>query len=117
MGEKFQVEGIPTLIILSADGKILNQDGTDDIREKGVDALQAWSKGGSQAADGHKWVGVSCKECQMNPLVGQRFYCSTCDDYDICSTCEKKGHPHELKLMPQKLATIGNLVWKGINLD
>jgi hypothetical protein len=29
------------------------------------------------------WSTVSCDECGMYPLIGLRFRCKTCDDYDL----------------------------------
>ena len=37
----------------------------------------------------------------MQPLIGQRYCCPTCGNYDLCSACEKKGHEHPLELAPQ----------------
>ncbi|POI25479.1 hypothetical protein CIB84_010771 [Bambusicola thoracicus] len=33
---------------------------------------------------------VICDGCQ-GPVVGARFKCTVCPDYDLCSTCEGKG--------------------------
>lgn len=33
---------------------------------------------------------VICDGCE-GPVVGTRFKCSVCPDYDLCSTCEGKG--------------------------
>lgn len=30
---------------------------------------------------------ITCSSCSMNPLVGIRYKCSTCQDYDLCSEC------------------------------
>ena len=35
-------------------------------------------------------VGVTCDGCG-NSVVGTRFKCTTCPDYDLCSACESKG--------------------------
>ena len=35
----------------------------------------------------------------MKPLVGDRYKCDTCRDYDLCSACQKNGHEHKLKLV------------------
>jgi hypothetical protein len=36
---------------------------------------------------------VICDGCEK-PLVGHRFKCLVCDDYDLCSVCESAGyHP------------------------
>eukprot|EP01114_Cavostelium_apophysatum_P019302 TRINITY_DN6183_c0_g1_i1.p1 TRINITY_DN6183_c0_g1~~TRINITY_DN6183_c0_g1_i1.p1 ORF type:complete len:121 (-),score=5.55 TRINITY_DN6183_c0_g1_i1:41-403(-) len=32
--------------------------------------------------------GYVCDRCGMNPIVGLRYKCSTCPDFDLCSGCE-----------------------------
>ncbi len=66
--------------------------------------MKTWAKGEKLApptADEFQWSSIMCDECKMNPLIGQRYRCSTCDDYDLCSACAKKGHDHPLELVPQ----------------
>lgn len=38
--------------------------------------------------------GVSCDNCGILPIVGFRYKCSTCPDFDLCSTCIQSGHRH-----------------------
>ena len=74
--------------------------GRYDVSRKGVQALKTWAQGEKlppPTADEFEWSSVSCDGCSMLPLIGQRYYCSTCGDYDLCSACEKKGHEHPLK--------------------
>ena len=33
---------------------------------------------------------VACDDCGMNPIEGARFKCTTCPNFDLCSTCEAK---------------------------
>ena len=44
----------------------------------------------------HRWV--SCNGCGMNPIVGTRYRCSVCDNFDYCENCQqiyKNEHNHE----------------------
>ncbi len=92
------------MFILSSDGKILSRRGRDEISRKGVEALKTWAQGEKVAApatDEFQWSGVSCDGCNMVPIIGQRYHCPTCGNYDLCAACEKKGHEHPLELVPQ----------------
>ena len=38
---------------------------------------------------------VCCDGCNVSPIVGHRYKCSVCQDFDFCSNCEEtKEHPH-----------------------
>ncbi|CAF3102044.1 unnamed protein product [Rotaria sp. Silwood2] len=90
--------------VWEADGNILTRRGQRYVSNKGVDALKAWAQGENLpplSADDFEWWGIYCDGCNVSPLVGQRYYCSTCGNYDLCSACEKKGHDHPLELIPQ----------------
>lgn len=42
-------------------------------------------------------LGFACKICNQAPLLGIRYKCSVCKDYDICEACEDTSaqqHPH-----------------------
>ena len=39
--------------------------------------------------------GVTCDGCGTFPIVGCRYKCAVCDDFDFCEECEKKkGEEH-----------------------
>ncbi|CAF1358547.1 unnamed protein product [Rotaria sp. Silwood1] len=100
----FQCLGIPSLIVISTDGNILTRHGCNQVSRKGVEALKTWVKGEKlprPPADEFEWSHISCDKCHMTSIIGQRYHCSTCSNYDLCSTCEKKGHEHPLQLIPQ----------------
>jgi hypothetical protein len=55
----------------------------------------------AQTEDGRPvHLAFTCDGCGTKPIVGTRFHCSTCSDYDLCETCEKKGfHPSDHALL------------------
>lgn len=39
--------------------------------------------------------GFRCDGCNLNPIIGFRFHCTTCKDFDFCEKCEmNQPHPH-----------------------
>ena len=39
-------------------------------------------------------AGVTCDGCDKMPIVGFRYKCVVCDDYDLCGACDAAGkHP------------------------
>lgn len=40
--------------------------------------------------------GITCDGCQVGPIVGVRYKCTQCYDFDFCEKCEAKGeHPKD----------------------
>ena len=44
--------------------------------------------------------GIKCEKCFKEPIIGYRYKCSTCTNYNLCEDCEEKNaqtgeHPHE----------------------
>lgn len=49
------------------------------------------SQSPSQAGMHH---GVTCDGCELHPIVGNRYKCVVCPDFDLCESCERKSlHP------------------------
>ena len=60
--------------------------------------------------------GINCKNCQENPIVGYRYKCSECYDYNLCQKCEeeneiKEFHNHDfIKLRKAEKDKNNNLI-------
>jgi hypothetical protein len=54
--------------------------------------------------------GIACDGCGTFPIVGIRYKCALCDDFDFCEECEKKkGEEHNhpfLKIYEPKMTPI-----------
>ncbi|UJR24714.1 hypothetical protein I4U23_006088 [Adineta vaga] len=101
--EYFRVFNIPSMIVVSSDGQILSRRGFEGVQQHGRKALEIWSQGKKltrPSPEQYKWLHVACDVCGVNPVVGERYSCLTCGNYDLCSTCQNKGHEHELQLQP-----------------
>ncbi|CAF0872653.1 unnamed protein product [Didymodactylos carnosus] len=102
----FVIHGIPSLVVLKPNGQVLTTQGRKDIDKKQLEAIETWCEGKKVeypklSKDEFVWPSVTCDGCQMSPLVGERYYCKTCGNYDLCAGCQQKGHEHELMPVPQ----------------
>ena len=54
--------------------------------------------------------GVKCDGCGTFPIIGCRFKCAVCDNFDFCEECENKlGEEHNhpfLKIYEPKMTPI-----------
>jgi hypothetical protein len=42
-------------------------------------------------------IGVTCDNCKVYPIVGKRYKCMECFDFDLCENCENKNfHLHPM---------------------
>lgn len=58
-------------------------------------------------------VNIECNNCKMKPIVGLRFKCDDCHDYDLCVTCmEKRIHDSS-----HPLIAIGKSYLKEISIN
>jgi len=47
---------------------------------------------------------VACDGCEQQPIRGLRFICTSCKDYNLCSSCESKNeHPQDHVLLKVKV--------------
>ena len=64
--------------------------------------------------------GVKCQNCFKEPIIGIRYKCTACSNYNLCSACEEKNssvnaHPHNfIKIRKNKNSIINN---NNININ
>eukprot|EP00437_Effrenium_voratum_P021372 CAMPEP_0181445006 /NCGR_PEP_ID=MMETSP1110-20121109/25367_1 /TAXON_ID=174948 /ORGANISM="Symbiodinium sp., Strain CCMP421" /LENGTH=423 /DNA_ID=CAMNT_0023569041 /DNA_START=50 /DNA_END=1321 /DNA_ORIENTATION=+ len=65
--------------------------------------------------------GITCDGCQAAPIMGDRFKCGSCPDYDLCDACYKKRPEvhggdfanHDFhRVDRQSLCGIARTIWK-----
>eukprot|EP00463_Aulacantha_scolymantha_P003382 TRINITY_DN4240_c0_g1_i1.p1 TRINITY_DN4240_c0_g1~~TRINITY_DN4240_c0_g1_i1.p1 ORF type:complete len:249 (-),score=32.24 TRINITY_DN4240_c0_g1_i1:152-898(-) len=88
-------------------------------RETNTDASQSQSQSQSNEQTVH--INVSCDGCNMFPVIGTRFKCTVCPDYDLCSECESSDvpvHPEDHPMLQYKKPKTGyDPVHQGISCD
>lgn len=61
----------------------------------------------SSSSSGAVHVGISCDGCGQSPIVGLRFKCGTCADFDYCQSCEaKNGHAADHSFIKMKVPVV-----------
>ena len=80
-------------IVINNANEITNKI-TEKLEEKGLRL-----KAGNPKKEENKKIhnGIHCNGCGMNPIVGNRFKCAICENFDYCEKCEnmmKDKHLH-----------------------
>ncbi|XP_078684809.1 sequestosome-1-like isoform X2 [Branchiostoma floridae x Branchiostoma belcheri] len=86
------------LVSFSSDEELMEALGYDGMVNDGIFRIYVKVRGsGSSQPDGIFHPNVVCDGCN-GPVMGSRFKCTVCPDFDLCGTCEGLGlHPeHEL---------------------
>ena len=104
LNEKFNVEGIPHLVVLSSSLEIITTNGVDEVGAAPEEALRKWSQGKhlfwtrEPKEDEYVWEDEHCIVCYMSPIVGSRHTCIDVEcKINLCETCLlKKQHEHPL---------------------
>ncbi|XP_013194739.2 sequestosome-1 isoform X2 [Amyelois transitella] len=76
--------------------------------------ITAHTQGLNAAAGSNNMVhyGVTCDGCE-NEVVGFRYKCISCDDYDLCAACESNGLHREHCMLRVPLPTLPRTVIKA----
>ena len=54
-------------------------------------ASRDYSDSGDEDDEREIHLGVQCDGCGQCPLIGERYKCKVCDNYDLCGKCKTDG--------------------------
>ena len=77
----------------------INQAKEDIIKNIIVEASKIENKSILEKKSKYSFVhnNIRCNGCQINPIVGIRYKCIECNDFNLCEACENtQRHPHPL---------------------
>ena len=65
--------------------------------------------------------GIKCQRCFQEPIIGYRYKCMICKDYNLCDQCEEKNylnneHPHDFIKIRKERNEIDQNLNSSINL-
>jgi peptidoglycan hydrolase-like protein with peptidoglycan-binding domain len=61
---------------------------------------------------------IRCDGCKVHPIVGARYQCSVCPDFDLCAKCEASNvHPSNHVLVKHRATNAQTVVHDGITCD
>lgn len=97
------------LIAFSSDEELVEALGQLDENVFRIYIHKKNGVGQGQSSEDVCHPGVTCDGCEMG-IIGPRFKCAVCPDYDLCKKCEKRGiHPEHdfMKIRKPKFGRSG----------
>uniref|UniRef100_A0A673K4S7 E3 ubiquitin-protein ligase MIB1 n=1 Tax=Sinocyclocheilus rhinocerous TaxID=307959 RepID=A0A673K4S7_9TELE len=128
MNNRVMMEGVGARVIRGPDWKWGKQDGGEGhvgtVRsfESPEEVVVVWDNGTAanyrssgaydvrildSAPTGIKHDGTMCDTCRQQPIIGIRWKCAECTNYDLCTTCYH-GDKHHLRHRFYRITTPGS---------
>ena len=112
MNDKFDVDGIPSLVVLSPSLEVIIPEGIEELEVAPQEALRSWFQGkrlfwSREPQQGeYVWENTICDGCYLSPLIGPRYGCRKEQCHlDFCENClpnAKHEHPFTEFLIPKR---------------
>jgi len=82
----------------------------------GFECKSPFSEPSQESPEAHG--NVRCDGCNVFPIVGPRYNCTVCPDFDLCAKCEAAAlHPAEHPLLKIRQPASTQVVHRGITCD
>jgi len=86
-------ESLPSLAIMMKD--LLNEQSNNSSQAFKPNPSTSTSTSKTNTSSQKVHQGVACDGCGVKPIVGVRYKCTACDNFDFCEKCEASvDHPH-----------------------
>lgn len=119
LSEKFDVQGIPSLVILSTSFDQITVDGVEQFNLNADKSFELWCQSKSlfwskeNVDNEHCWDDVVCDRCYLRPIIGKRYFHRDEDkktNENLCQDCASSLGPLEEYLVPKKVYSIDQLL-------
>eukprot|EP00163_Fabomonas_tropica_P032210 TRINITY_DN798_c1_g1_i1.p1 TRINITY_DN798_c1_g1~~TRINITY_DN798_c1_g1_i1.p1 ORF type:complete len:1554 (-),score=446.16 TRINITY_DN798_c1_g1_i1:323-4984(-) len=80
------------------------------LQERYDEAYAAFSKIADPSIRADSHVSAQCDGCDATPIVGVRYRCIECGDFDLCDTCHREGAKHPAPADRPDADTSGHLM-------
>jgi len=91
--------------------------GMPECGNQAADEAEEAPSAGARAEEEPVHRGVTCDSCGASPIVGVRFKCTVCPNFDLCKACEAKGEHAPSHPLLQLRATAGETVHENIQCN
>merc|ERR1712012_616791 len=87
LNEKFEVSGIPSLVVLKGDGTLVTKGGRADVSQHGKDAIEAWGKTVVDLLKGQTFIKVDDTKVAADDVIASKKFIGFYFSAHWCPPC------------------------------
>merc|ERR1712012_1419217 len=87
LNEKFEVSGIPSLVVLKGDGTLVTKGGRSDVSQHGKDAIEAWGKTVVDLLKGQTFIKVDDTKVAADDVIASKKFIGFYFSAHRCPPC------------------------------